>query len=142
MNHAEQKEWTDRPKYQNGLLAYDLWASLFEKGAMIIEAGKGNNINPDIWDFATYYAGHHYSARCYAREYLKSIAKGNDLITQSASCYEMVSSSLKTVWDYFSQNQQVDANLLYALSESIKSIKRAKIAEEDGINFIKEYLAK
>jgi hypothetical protein len=138
VDHAEQKEWTDRPEYQNGLLAYDLWASLFEKGAMIIEAGKGNNINPDIWDFATYYAGHHYSARCYAREYLKSIANGNDLLIEAASCYENVSSALKPVWDYFSQDQQIDAKTLHSLAENIK---KARVAEEEGLHLIKEYLS-
>lgn len=137
VNHAEQKEWTDRPQYQDGLPAYDLWASLFEKGAMIIEAGKGNNISPDIWDFATYYAGHHYSARCYAREYLKSIADGNDLLINAASCYENISSSLKPVWDYFSRKKPIEAKILRLLAEYIK---RARVAEEAGIHFIKEYL--
>jgi hypothetical protein len=58
--HAEQGEWTDRPRYQNGLAAYDLWASIYEKSAKIIEAGKGNNIKQDIWNFAAYYANHYY----------------------------------------------------------------------------------
>jgi hypothetical protein len=137
VNHAEQKEWTDRPKYQNGLPAYDLWASLFEKWAMLIEAGKGENIHPDIWNFATYYAGHYYSARCYAREYLKWIANGNDLLIKAASCYANVSSALKPVWDYFSQNRPIDAETLHSLTENIK---RARAAEGEGINFIKEYL--
>ncbi len=139
VDHAEQKEWTERPKYQNGLPAYDLWASLFEKWAIILEAGKGNNIHPEIWNFATYYAGHHYSARCYAREYLKLITNGNDLLIKAVSSYEIVTSSLKTLWDYFSQDRQIDAKALYSLSESVK---RAKASEKEGIYFIKEYLNK
>lgn len=137
VKHAEQKEWTDRPKYQDGLPAYDLWASLFEKWVMLVEAGKAKNLNPDIWNFANYYAGHYYSARCYAREYLKSIASGDSLLIKAASCYENVSLALKPVWDYFSQDNEIHASTLNSLSGSIKS---ARVAEEQGIYFIKEYL--
>jgi hypothetical protein len=137
VNHAEQKEWTDRPKYQNGLPAYDLWASLFEIWAMIVEAGKEDNIHPEIWNFAAYYVGHHYSARCYAREYLKSIADGNDLLIKAASRYENVSSALQPVWDYFSQNKLIEARTLRILAENIK---RVRVAEEAGVGFIKQYL--
>ena len=137
VNHAEQKEWTDRPKYQNGLTAYDLWASLFEKWAMIVEAGKEDSIHPEIWNFAAYYVGHYYSARCHAREYLKSIADGNDLLIKAASRYENVSLALQPVWDYFSQNRPIDAKTLHSLAEDIKS---ARVAEEEGIHFIKEYM--
>jgi len=137
VHHAEQKEWMDRPQYQDGLPAYDLWASLLEKWAMIAEAGREKNLNPEIRDFATYYAGHHYSARCYAREYLKSMANGNEWMLKAASCYEDVASALKPVWDYFSQANPINANKLNSLSADIK---RAKIAEAEGINFLKKYL--
>lgn len=46
--HTEQKEWMDRPKYQDGLPAYDLWATLFDRWAMIIRASKGDKINPEV----------------------------------------------------------------------------------------------
>jgi hypothetical protein len=137
VDHAEQKEWMDRPKYQDGFPAYDLWASLLEKWAMLVESGKAKNLNPDIWNFAAYYAGHYYSARCYARDYLKSIANADDLLIKAASCYETVASYLKPVWDYFSVAGQADAQSLSLLSASIK---QAKIAEAAGINLIKEYL--
>ncbi len=138
LDHAEQKEWTDRPKYQNGLHAFDLWASLFKKWGMLVKAGKSNNIHQDIWKFASYYAGHYYSARCYAREYLKSIANGNDWLGKAGSSYKTVASSLKPVWEYFSQDRQINASALVSLSENIKS---ARSSEERGIDFIRQYLS-
>lgn len=138
VSHAGQKEWTDRPKYQNGLLAYDLWASLFEKWAMIVRAGKEKNISSEIWNFARYYAGHYYSARCYAREFLKSIANKNEALSQAAACYEKVASLLMVLWEFFYQENNIDADIIYTFSENIKS---ARTLEEKGINFIKDYLS-
>ncbi len=99
--HADQQEWTDRPKYQNGLQAFDLWALLFERWAMLVEAGKGGKIGLDIISFAEYYARHYYSARCYARDYLKTIADGNKLLGDASISYGTVAGHLKPVWEYF-----------------------------------------
>lgn len=71
VSYAEWKEWIDeRSKYQNGIAAFALWASIFEKWAWILDASKGDRIKSDTLDYADYYAGHYYSARCYARDYL------------------------------------------------------------------------
>jgi len=139
VSHAEQGEWTDRPKYQNGLAAYELWASIYEKAVMIIAAGKGNNIKQDIWNFAAYYANHYYSARCYARDYLKIIANRDDLLAQAASCYETVSILLRPVWYDMVINRNLNADRLRFLAQNIKE---AKVSEEEGIQHIKAYLKK
>ena len=135
--HAEQKEWMDRPKYQDGLPAFDLWALLFERWALLLEAGKAPKIPADIPDRSKYYAGHHYSARCYARDYLKTIADGNDSLKKASSSYAQVASCLKPLWDHFSENRKNDVQTLRSFSQNIKE---AKLAEEEGIGHIIEYL--
>ncbi len=137
--HAEQKEWIDeRPKYQDGLAAYDLWALMFDRWAMIVEAGRGDNIGSDIPRFAAYYAGHHYSVRCYARNYLKAIAQSDDILVQASSHYEEVACHLKPVWDCFSEKRMPEGEVLRSLAQNIRS---ARNAEDEGIKWIREYLA-
>jgi hypothetical protein len=136
--HAEQKEWTDRPEYQNGLAGYDLWALLFDRWALLVEAGKGDNIPSDILFYATYYTGHYYSARCYARDYLRAIMDGSEEIQKAASSYEKVASLLKPIWDHFHKKKKPDEKILNSMAQSVRN---AKVAEEEGINSIKEYLA-
>jgi hypothetical protein len=135
--HAEQKEWTDRPAYQDGLPAFDLWALLFQRWALLLEAGRGHKISADIPDHSRYYAGHHYSARCYARDYLKTIADGNGFLNSASSSYAEVALSLKPVWDHFSKKRKTDEGILRSFSENVKD---AKMAEEEGVGYIKEYL--
>jgi hypothetical protein len=135
--HAEQKEWMDRPKYQDGLPAYDLWATLLDRWAMLIRAGKADRINPDVRSFALYYASHHYTARCYARDYLRLISKGNPFLEKAAESYDKVAASLRPVWEFFSSTQPVEQE---ALSELANDIRAAKPHEEAGIQRIKDFL--
>ena len=135
--HAEQKEWMDRPKYQYGLPAFDLWALLLERWTLLLEAGKDPKIPADMPDFSKYYAGHHYSARCYARDYLETIADGSDLLKEASRSYAEVASCLKPLWDHFSEKRKTDEKILRSFSQNIKDAKRA---EEKGIGYIREYL--
>jgi hypothetical protein len=139
MAHAEQKEWADRPKYQNGPPAYDAWALIYDRWAMIVEAGKGDNIKVDICGFSSYYASHYCSARCYARDYLKSIAGEDELLLKAASEYEKVASHLKSVWELSPRERIPNAEDLRTIARKIKG---AGAAEEGGIRFIKGYLRK
>jgi len=139
VNHAEQKEWTDRPRYHNGLAAYDLWAEFYKKAAMLIAAGKRSNINQDIWDHAAYNASHHYSARCYARDFMKEIAAGDASLAAAASCYEKVASLLKSVWYAMVINRNLSADMLNFLAQKISE---AKQVEEKGVQHINAYLIK
>jgi hypothetical protein len=136
--HAEQKEWTDRPKYQNGLAGYDLWALLLDRWALIVKAGKDDNIPSNVLLYAAYYAGHYYSARCYARDYLKAIMNGSERLQKAASSYEEVVSLLKPIWDHFRKKNKPDEKTLSLLAQNVR---RAKVAEKEGINSIKQYLA-
>jgi hypothetical protein len=135
--HADQGEWTDRPHYQNGLAAYDLWSSCYEKAALIVDAGGVHNIKQDFWDHAAYYANHHYSARCYARDYLKMIAAGDKSLEKAASCYEMAATLLRPVWHDTVINLNLDAD---AVRSSAQKMKEAKVAEEKGVMHIKAFL--
>lgn len=135
--HATQQEWTERPKYENGLAAYDMWASALEKWAAVLSAGKGDRIGIDVAFFATYNAGHHYSARCYAREFLSRFASGNEALHEALQSYEEVTGRLKPVWDSFSRPQEPTPKVLASLAESIRG---AKAAETRGIDAIKRYL--
>jgi hypothetical protein len=138
IEHAEGKEWIDdRPKYQNGLSAFDLWASIFDKWAWIVNSGKSGNIKMDLHFFARYYAGHYYSARCYARDYLKRIAVGNQLLKTTGLAYEKVANYIEPIWAFFSSQNKPDGSILKSFAENIL---RAKKYETDAIKLIKKYL--
>ena len=136
--HSEGKEWIDdRPKYQNGIVAFDLWASIFEKWSWIADAGKSDKIGLDILGFASYYAGHYYSARCYARDYLSQIAEGNKHLQKASFAYGRVAHFLKPLWVYFSEKKKPESNVLKSFAQNINN---AKNSEEEGIELIKKFL--
>lgn len=135
--HAEQRENYERSDYQDGLPAFDLWASLFDHWALLYEAGKKRDISKNIPRFAEYYAGHHYSARFYARDYLRQISDQNEYLKKAAAAYTHVAASLKSVWNCFTEKKKLNVELLRSLAEQIR---QAKIAEEEGLNFLKKYI--
>jgi hypothetical protein len=135
--HADGEEWTERPAYQNGLAAFDLWATLYDRWAMIVGAGKGDNLPLDLIDHAAYYAGHFYSARCYARDYLQAIAGENELLRQAASSYAAVACHLRPVWEHGSEKRGPDRALLSSLAGHVRE---AKCSEERAIACIREHL--
>jgi hypothetical protein len=135
--HAEQKEWNKRPEYQDGLPAFDLWALLFDRWAILTKGGKAENLPKNISLFAKYYAGHYYSARCYARDYLDTIKGDDPNLNNAHESYIKVASLLKPVWNNFAEKPDLSADTLRSLSATIKS---AKQSEEQGIGFIKEWL--
>lgn len=136
--HAEGKEWIDdRPVYQNGIKAFDLWASIFEKWSWMVANGKSDKIGLDIFYFAGYYAGHHYSARCYARDYLKQIAQDDKNLQKASLAYGRVADFLRPLWLYFSEMKESDSKLLKSFAQNIDNAKRS---EKEGIELIKKYL--
>ncbi|UCG51000.1 MAG: hypothetical protein JSW58_12465 [Candidatus Latescibacterota bacterium] len=137
--HAEQKEWADRPKYQDGLPAFDLWATIFDRWASIVKLGRAHRISSHVATYATYYAGHWYSARCYARDYLKAIAGRNENLLRAVLSYQNVASLLKPIWDFFKTQSKPDQHTLHVMARSIRD---ARAAEEEGIDNIKEHLAR
>lgn len=137
VNHAEQKESTKEPGYASGLPAYDLWAKCFERWAMLLESGKGDKLPGDLQDHAKYYAGHYYSARCYAREYLNVIADGDERLEKAANHYAATAACLKPPWDFFSKETKPEPRDLTSFAQRVKE---AKAAEQEGVNCIKEFL--
>lgn len=136
--HAEGKEWTERPPYQNGLAAYDHWATVFDRWALLVEAGKAQKITPSLPDHAAYYARHYYSARCYARDYLHDFANGSDDLLNASQAYARVAASLQPVWGAFPRTRHPTVDLLRSLACSIRS---AKAAEQEGLNHINKHLS-
>jgi hypothetical protein len=136
--HAEGKEWTERPAYENGLAGYDMWAESFDKWALIVGAGRGERLPRDLPDRVRYYADVHYSARCYARDYLRELAADDGALQEAASCYEQVASCLRPVWEQSPEVPRPDAELLRELADALRS---TRVAEENGVTRIKEYLA-
>jgi hypothetical protein len=137
VDHAYQKEWTERPNYQDGLQAYDLWALIYDRWSMLVEAGKSSRIGFDLQSHAAYYAAHYYSARCYARDYLTYLAGGESGLKDAASCYQLVTEKLKPLWEY---TQNGKSNEITYLIDSAQNIREAKIAETEGIKLIEDYL--
>lgn len=136
--HADQKEWMERPTYENGLAAFDMWATLYDRWALLVGSGRGERIRVDLPSFSNYHAGHAYSARCYARDYLKANANGNEYLVRASSAYERVAANLMTVWVYFSKHVNPTDGDLTSLAQSVRS---AKEAEVEGIDAIRAYLA-
>jgi hypothetical protein len=135
--HADGEEWTERPKYQNGLAAFDLWATLYDRWTMIVGAGKGENLPLDLIDWAAYYAGHHYSARCYARDYLESVARESEPLQQAASSYATVACHLRPVWEHGCEKRPPDRVVLSSLADHIRD---ARSSEARAIDCIREHV--
>ena len=137
--HAEGKEWTERPAYQNGLPGYDLWATIFERWALLAEAGKAHKIALDIPDHAAYYARHYYSARCYARDYLSAIADDEDDLRDASRAYDRVAAFLRPVWEAFPGTRKPNADLLRSLASRLRT---ARTAEQEGLSHIVKHLSR
>ena len=136
--HADGKEWIDdRPVYQNGIMAFDLWLSIFEKWSWIVAKNKSDKIGVDIFLLAGYYAGHYYSARCYARDYLKQIAQDHKNLQKAAIAYGRVADCLRPLWLYFSERKKPDSKSLESFARNIDNAKQSEIA---GIELIRNYL--
>jgi len=127
--HWDKKEWMDRPKYEDAADAFDMWANCVHP----------ENENEIDWDFTKYYADHYYSARCYARDYLRRIAGDSDLLEKASKCYSKVASELKPVWEAFSKDKKPKSETLVVLS---KQILKAKEAEAEGISYVRAYVEK
>jgi len=119
------------------LPAYDLWATLLARWAMLLDAGRRDKINPEVGSFALYCASHHLAARCYARDYLKLISKGKPMLEKAAQSYEKAASSLHPIWEFFSSTQPVQEEVLSKLANDIRA---AKSYEEAGVQRLKDFL--
>jgi hypothetical protein len=127
VDHAEQREWLDRPDYQDGILAFELWASVLEQG------------QPSELKNAWYYAAHYYGARCYAHQYIQKIAGQDHSLRQAEGCYARVADHLKPVWETCAALNRLPGPVRADLAVNIRE---AGQAETEAINHIKEYLTR
>ena len=72
-----------------------------------------------------------------AYEQLKQIADQNGDLKKAATAYSNVATHLKPVWDCFAQKKKLNIELLRSLADQIR---QAKIAEEEGLAFLKKYI--
>ncbi|HSG81364.1 MAG TPA: hypothetical protein VLC48_03865 [Gemmatimonadota bacterium] len=105
---------------------------------VIVGVGRGQRLPENLPTFARYYAGHHYSARCYAREYLRELASRDRELHRAADAYTEDACCLRPVWERSPKVPRPDAELLNSLADFIR---RARVAEEQGIERIGEFLA-
>jgi len=137
VQHGAQNEWMDRPEYQDGIPAYDLWAEVYKRWILLIENDNIENVKADISAYSKYYADHYYSARCYAREYLKLIALDNRYLNEAARKYEEVAECLKPLYENPPKTKSPEIDLLKSIMDNIKKARRA---EEEGLDLIKQFL--
>lgn len=130
VDHAEQREWLERPNYQDGPEAYELWAAALEK---LADGGDQSMLG--------YYAGTYLTARYYAKRYMDPVATMLDDAEQlnaAARAYGEVVQHLTDVWEILSKDDQRSPG---ELREAAGLLRKAKTAEETAINYIREYLA-
>ncbi len=138
VGHAEQREWMDRPSYQDGPAAFDLWALLHQRWALIVERGRPERLPDDLPRFARFYAAHHYSARCYARDYLGAVAAGDANLVEAAAAFADVAAFLRPVWRCTYEKGAIEGGKLKSLADAIRD---AKAADLRGIDLIRSHLA-
>lgn len=126
VRHADQQEWMQRPDYQDGLPAYDLWSAIVDSDDPAIS-----------FDFSRYYAGHWFGARCYARDYLAAICEDDTNLLAALVAYGRVAECLAPVWQTFSNDGKPLSEVRRELAERIRG---AKAEEERGIQSLRRYV--
>jgi len=136
--HAEQNETLERPVYQDGLPAYDLWAGLCNRWAMLIDAGRGDQVGGEIGAHAAYLAEHVFSARCYARDYLSVLAREDDALSHAAEYYADTARLLGAITQFFSTGRRTyDATALRDVAAAIRAVRTV---EKHGLMEIRRWL--
>ena len=128
VRHAAQEEWNERPWYQDGLPAYEFWASIIEKGLK-----DGSDFNTSWYSSGTY-----FSARYCAAKYLFSMSDGNPLLLKAAKLYQEVAERLYLPWEAFRERRRPEDK---TLEQAADAVRKAGQAEEQAIGAIREYLA-
>jgi hypothetical protein len=125
--HARGSEGGQLADIQSGLAAFDRWAELL----------MPETLAEHELQFSDYYAEMFFSFRCYARDYLRSIAHDNGRLLAAGDAYAMVADELREVYIGFGeQRRPPDARL----KELAACVRRAKEAEEEALNNISAYL--
>ena len=128
----------DLPEGDYGLTAYELWADLYEKWALLAAAGRNETLAPQVPECAGYYARINGGARCYARDWLEQIAGSESHLTRAAGIYARIADCLRPLWEIFPAEHDPDPDLLQELAAKIREAGRL---EEQGIGLIRAHLA-
>ena len=139
MEHAEQNERLDRSEYQDGLPAYDLWAGLCNRWAMLIDAGRARQVSDDIKAHAVYLAEHIFSARCYARDYLRLLAEEDESLAAAAEHYADTARLLEAICAFFSSAERIEDST--ALRDVASAIRAVRTVEKHALTDIRRWLA-
>ena len=136
VEHAEGREWSERPRYENGLSAYEQWA----KG--LGHKRVGTDFDAAGWNkVASWNAAVNYSARCYARDYLGIIMGDNPDLKKAHLAYTKVARLLKPVWEAFrKRGKEKPSDDI--IEGAVKRIRAAAKTEREAIKHIKSYLSK
>ncbi len=124
INHARQREWEDRPEYQDGLNAYPTWAEAM------------NNVTENDWQ-SRYYIQTYECMRRYAAEYLSSLAGDIKELQSAAKQYKDVHNNLKAALLLRNDSSFPTSEIIHKIKQHILL---AGEAEEQGIIAIEEYL--
>jgi len=135
--HADGEEWTDRPRYANGRAAFDLWAELLEKWALLAGAGKNADLAPQVPECAGYYARITGGARCYARDWLERIAGSDEHLKQAAATYARIADCLRPQWETFPGELDPAPDLLGDLAGRVREAGRL---EAEAIDHVRNHL--
>ena len=136
VEHAEGREWSERPRYENGLSAYEQWAKGLE------HKHPGKDFDATGWNkVASWNAAVNYSARCYARDYLGMIMGDDPDLKKAHVAYTEVAKLLKPVWEAFPRRGKEKPSD-DIIAGAVKSIRAAAKTEREAIDHIKSYLSK
>jgi hypothetical protein len=130
-------EWLERPRYEDGPRAYDYWATVLDRWAAASRAGRARNLDGALPRFAAYYAQTYFSARRYARDYLRQLASERSSLAPAADAFGLAAAYLRTVWERTPAAVDESGR---KLSEIAADIRQAKAAEEEGIVHIRRSL--
>ena len=127
VKHGESQFWTDRPAYEQGLKAWDMWINAIN---------NFSNIDSDKKYFAcTYHANNVGSARLGASKFLNKYCKGNELLKKAATNYEAIANICFKIAE--SVNKNITLDQLINITEDLA---KAKSLEKDCIKYLKQWL--
>lgn len=94
VDHARGRKWADRPTYEQGLAAWEMWANALYNIAVGKLVSNG---------FIGYTTSITASARLAASRYLKARANGDELLLHAARLYARQAQILTPMWQVFDE---------------------------------------
>jgi hypothetical protein len=127
LRHVDGQEWMDRPQYEDGPRALTYWARA-------LDPDEKRAVN---WEFSEYYASLFAAGRCYARDFLASIADGDETLLAASAAYARAAKALMTLWEAFKVDKQPADDVRRRLVDALRNAKRD---EEKAIRQVRAYV--